>query len=107
MKLTRGFKNADRYVFDFDICRGWQQWDHESDASYYGNWLNIDKLASISYVEGDICKREFEDIAEFAEYVKKEFERKIGFKHIDVGIGKNRDELLGKYQEAGLKEYTV
>ena len=107
MKVNRWFEDTDRHEFDFGGCRGWQQWDNEQDAWYYGNWLNIDELKSMSYVEGDVTEIKFNDIKEFSKHVKDGFAKDIGFKHIDVGIGKNREGLLNKYREAGLGEYVV
>ena len=43
MKITREFAPADRYLYDFGLCRyanGWAQVDTGQDASYFGTWAN-------------------------------------------------------------------
>lgn len=45
-----------RYVYDFNICstdKGWQQFDTNQDASYFGVWVNVEKLQVLTYAEGD------------------------------------------------------
>jgi hypothetical protein len=76
--ITRGFIDADRYLFDFQVCRtdlGWKQYDTDQDAWYCGTWYNIELMATFSYVEGDtiLCvapnkeafKKEMEVMAKF------------------------------------------
>ena len=107
MEKKRSFISSDRYVFDFDICRGWQQWDNVNDAWYFGHWLNIDKLQSVSYCEGDVCRTQYDSLEEFLKDIKRIFDGEYGFTQIDVGIGKNRESLLRKYKEAGLEAFAV
>lgn len=47
----------DRYAYDFDFCRpsfGWQQFDTDQDASYFGAWVNKRMLKTLTYAEGDL-----------------------------------------------------
>lgn len=47
---------GNRYKYDFDICtseKGWEQYDTNQDASYFGIWCNKEKLTIITYIEGD------------------------------------------------------
>jgi hypothetical protein len=51
------FADADRYQFDFGLCSaasGWQQYDTDQDAWYFGIWVNVKLRLIVSYVEGDI-----------------------------------------------------
>ena len=51
------FYSADRYLFDFnlDLDEGaWTQLDTDSDASYFGVWVNKTTRQILQYVEGDI-----------------------------------------------------
>lgn len=76
MKRTTEFSPADRYLYDFGLCKtanGWAQFDTAQDASYFGNWLNPFRLMWFSYCEGDCTLIECESPAEFAEYVRETF----------------------------------
>lgn len=47
---------ADRYLYDFKICtreNGWQQYDTEQDAAYFGVWVHVEKKFTFTYCEGD------------------------------------------------------
>ena len=48
-------ENGDRYAFDFHHCRadGWEQYDTDQDASYFGVWVNEAKRETFTYCEGD------------------------------------------------------
>jgi hypothetical protein len=65
--ITRGFNPlTNRYEFDFKRCtyaNGWAQIDTGQDASYFGQWINPDKLVILSYCEGDITTTQYEDAA--------------------------------------------
>lgn len=50
------FLPDERYVIDFaDDFRdeGWQQYDTDQDAHYFGVWVNPVLFQTLSYVEGD------------------------------------------------------
>lgn len=57
---------ADRYLFDFNLNLGeWDQFDTDSDASYFGTWINKEKLRILQYVEGDVFFTQCEDAEGF------------------------------------------
>jgi len=50
------FLPSERYVYDFDEEMkedGWEQYDTDQDAHYFGVWVNKKKLMILSYAEGD------------------------------------------------------
>ncbi|KWN05906.1 hypothetical protein WT83_27900 [Burkholderia territorii] len=51
---TMGFRGGSRYAYDFRILQdGWQQYDTEQDASYFGCWVHIERRLTMCYAEGD------------------------------------------------------
>ena len=58
--VKRGFiSNGDRYGFDFNYCsskKGWQQFDTQQDAWYFGIWVHPEKREILTYAEGDITR---------------------------------------------------
>ena len=72
------WKDTERYIFDFDLCtvrRRWLQYDTSQDAWYFGMWVNMDLMQTLTYAEGDITlvtcprprgfKAELDNAAEF------------------------------------------
>ena len=54
--LRRGFRNSERYVVDFapDFGPdGWEQFDTDQDAAYFGLWVNRRQRLTLCYCEGD------------------------------------------------------
>lgn len=52
----RSVLHESRYVYDFRLCtkeKGWQQFDTDQDASYFGVWVNIEQRQVLTYAEGD------------------------------------------------------
>jgi len=49
------FYDTDRYVMDFSglLQRGWQQYDTDQDAAYFGVWVNKETREVVTYAEGD------------------------------------------------------
>ena len=48
--------DGDRYRYDFKVCtpaKGWQQYDTDQDAWYYGVWVNVAERQIMTYAEGD------------------------------------------------------
>ncbi|MGL5292390.1 MAG: hypothetical protein ACRC9V_01100, partial [Aeromonas sp.] len=44
-RIDRGSHQADRYYYDHTLLvLGWQQYDTEEDAWYFGIWINTEKL---------------------------------------------------------------
>jgi hypothetical protein len=77
--IHRGFiLNGDRYIFDFDHCSkktGFQQYDTSQDAWYFGTWVNIKELSTVTYAEGDLTVK----LLESKEAMKEELERMATF----------------------------
>ena len=51
------FVAGDRYRFDFKYCtpdQGWEQWETEQDASYFGVWVNRETRQTLTFAEGDL-----------------------------------------------------
>lgn len=49
--------DGDRYHFDFVLCtpaKGWQQYDTDQDAWYFGVWVNREERKTLCFAEGDI-----------------------------------------------------
>lgn len=77
--IERGFHYMrDRYYYDFGKLtpsNGWKQYDTDQDASYFGIWVNIAKLQTFTFCEGDTTiitcpdtehlKAELDSMAEF------------------------------------------
>lgn len=54
--VHRFFLSAERYLIDFATdfrSEGWQQYDTDQDASYFGVWFNHKSLLILTYAEGD------------------------------------------------------
>ena len=48
------FLETDRYRFDFELdLSEWRQFDTESDAWYFGIWINKERRMILCYAEGD------------------------------------------------------
>jgi hypothetical protein len=65
---TRGtfLGEADRYLFDFNLnLNEWDQFDTDSDAWYFGTWVNKERLYILQYVEGDVTYTQCEDAESF------------------------------------------
>ncbi len=61
--VTTTFINVDgevsRYDFDFNVCtaaKGWEQYDTDQDAAYFGVWINKEKRETLTYAEGDLIR---------------------------------------------------
>jgi len=51
-----GSQSCDRYVFDSKHCTpalGWEQYDTEQDAWYFGVWVHVAERLTFTYCEGD------------------------------------------------------
>jgi hypothetical protein len=54
--IFRMFMSSERYVIDFadDFkSSGWQQFDTDQDAHYFGVWVNPSEWRTLTYAEGD------------------------------------------------------
>ena len=52
--VHRTWMSMNRYVFDFNLKDGWQQYDTDQDAWYFGIWVNLKTLQTLTYAEGDV-----------------------------------------------------
>lgn len=54
-RIDRGSYHTSRYHYDDQLTAsdGWQQYDTEQDAWYFGIWINPVKLETFTYAEGD------------------------------------------------------
>lgn len=65
-------RGGDRYLYDFDACtseKGWQQFDTDQDASYFGVWVHREKRTTFTYAEGDRTLVVCEDDDHFREEI--------------------------------------
>ena len=54
--IYQAFLSDERYSVDFadDFkSEGWEQYDTDQDACYFGVWMNKSKLMTLTYAEGD------------------------------------------------------
>ena len=63
--IHRGFVfDGNRYMFDWKYCEppfGWKQYDTDQDAWYFGVWVNLNELATVTYAEGDVVVKILKD----------------------------------------------
>src|SRR5438132_508470 len=55
-QIRRAFLPSERYGVDFaeDFkAEGWEQFDTDQDAHYFGVWVNRGRLQTLTYAEGD------------------------------------------------------
>lgn len=55
-EVRRMSVDTTRYVVDFAsdfAAEGWEQFDTDQDADYFGVWVNRGKLLTLTYAEGD------------------------------------------------------
>lgn len=48
--------DRDRYTYDFQLCSaddGWEQYDTNQDAWYFGVWVHEGRREIVTYAEGD------------------------------------------------------
>ncbi len=109
MKKERFFQSADRYLFDFKLCRtcdGWAQLDTTQDAWYFGNWINPFKRQIVTYAEGDVTIRTCDTDDEFRRTVEDiclQYEKYDGQRPgIDPGFNEN---LKTAFVSLGLQDW--
>ena len=59
---------TERYAFDGCHCRpgdGWEQYDTDQDASYFGVWVRLATRETVTYAEGDITHVQAPDVETF------------------------------------------
>jgi hypothetical protein len=96
--------NGSRYFYDQKLI-GWCQVDTCEDASYYGNWANINTLELFSYAEGDTCHTRCETVEEFVSEIRDflDFCKRAGMKFYGIDPGPNHTpEIMKPWIDAGL-----
>jgi hypothetical protein len=52
-------QEGERYIYDHKLLAlGWQQWDTDQDAWYFGVWVHVELRQTFCYAEGD-CTQTF------------------------------------------------
>jgi hypothetical protein len=62
------FFPSERYAVDFAddfTSEGWEQFDTDQDAHYFGVWVNKTKFLTLTYAEGDWTLVECPDAAHY------------------------------------------
>lgn len=103
MKIERSFSpDLNRYDFDFPLIRkGWLQVDTNEDASWYGNWVNLDQKRFVQFAEGDVTDIRFESCDEMVTYL-----RNFPMLHIDAGIT-TRDRAMAQAELLNIQDLLV
>jgi len=98
----------DRYFFDFKVCteeNGFEQFDTDQDASYFGVWVNREERCTVTYAEGDLslvaCASEESFKAEIAD-----LERFYG-KAPPMAVAIGRDGSVTKYYDERISAETM
>lgn len=68
-----------RYPFDAAL-KGWEQFDTPQDASYYGIWTSTERMATVSYSEGDVYLVMAPDETAFRDEVRSLWDWNLGYK---------------------------
>ena len=102
MTLTKkeSFQELDAIALGYQLSKlGYSSIDTRDDAPYFGNWVNVDQLKVITYVEGDYIETSGDDEEEFKNYllekIIKWYQDRKEFLGIDPGLDeKKRDSLI-------------
>ena len=65
--------SCDRLQFDCGPCsadKGWEQYDTDQDAWYFGVWIHIEKRMTVTYAEGDLYVATCPTLESFREELK-------------------------------------
>lgn len=68
------FYDTDRYIVDYseDFKElGWEQFDTDQDAPYFGQWVNPKTLQTLCYAEGDWTLIQCDTITAYNEEIQK------------------------------------
>jgi hypothetical protein len=109
MKITREHQQTDRYAFDFGECstaNGFAQIDTAQDASYYGQWCNPETLVIVSYIEGDVTRKQCETGEEFAETLQhlKAWTNAAGYDFRGIDPGCRQPAIRARFVALGLSD---
>ncbi len=73
-RIKRDFLgDCDRYGFDVRLKAddGWQQYDTDQDAWYFGCWVNPVSFQTVTYAEGDFTLVTVDTAEEFNQEIKE------------------------------------
>jgi len=102
MTLTKkeSFQELDAIALGYQLSKlGYSSIDTLLDAPYLGNWVNVEKLKVITYIEGDYIETTGDNKEEFKNYllekIIKWYQDRKEFLGIDPGLNeKKRDSLI-------------
>lgn len=104
-EIRRAFMPSERYVIDFAddfAAEGWEQFDTDQDAHYFGVWMNKGGRQTLTYAEGDwtlvTCPDWDHYRAEVEDAIRFHGEGFIA-KVIDVDRGPGIPNLVTTYQQ--------
>jgi hypothetical protein len=101
-----GHHDRSRYFYDSGEGLpgdGWQQYDTEQDAHYYGVWVNMATRQTFSYAEGDTCLTTCPDDARFAVVLQE----MADFHGPPPGHVRSIDAATGEYQTHPAERPTI
>lgn len=107
--VRRLFWSTERYVFDFapDFhADGWQQFDTDQDARYFGVWINSFKHMIVTYAEGDWMLVECGDRERYLRAIQRAIDF-YGEGFIAKVIDQNGVTVYKQYRSKFLKEPPV
>ena len=94
--------DANRYVYDgLLLPLGWEQWDTDQDAWYFGVWVHKELRQTFTYAEGDCVQVFCEDATSFRAEIL-DAERVYG-KAPPMAIAYDRDGTRTEYYDNRLK----
>lgn len=98
--------DRDRYVYDAKLHElGWQQWDTDQDASYFGVWVHPKLRQTFTYAEGDCIQVFCQDAANFRAEIL-DAERVYG-KAPPMAIAYDNDGTRTEYYDNRLKPEDI
>jgi hypothetical protein len=93
MRTSYQFCEVGRYVFDLGLCsvhKGFAQVDTSNDCTFFGTWVNPQRLVIFSYAEGDCILTECETVTEFVTEIHR-LKQVWGKEFYGVDAGFNED----------------
>jgi len=92
------FQELDAIALGYQLSKlGYCSIDTKEDASYFGNWVNIEDLKIITYIEGDYIETIGTNRYEFKKYlleIIKWYQDRKEFLGIDAGLNQEKKNSL-------------
>ena len=104
-EVRRAFLPSERYRVDFadDFkAEGWEQFDTDQDACYFGVWVNRQRFQTLTYAEGDWTLVNCPDAAHYNAEIQdciRFYGEGFEFKTIDVDRGAGIPNLVTTYRQ--------